>query len=152
MLETTLQICHKPGAGRPDIFSVSKFASNRKPICMCHWLEGMCEQEVFTCIDDCDGTPDAKVWGAADEVDSVLSHRGRTHQDEVDMRLKTQFMAEFDGVQTSSKHIVLIAATNRPQDLDVAVRYDFTSRHSRLFLAMLGAVHRPGLASDVRVF
>lgn len=67
---------------------------------------------------------DKKDEAAADEVDSVLSHRGHALQDDASLRLKTQLMAEFDGVATSSKRVILIAATNRPQDLDAAVRCD----------------------------
>ena len=33
-------------------------------------------------------------------------------------------MAEFDGIATSSKPVVVVGATNRPQALDAAVRYD----------------------------
>lgn len=65
---------------------------------------------------------DRKVQAGADEIDSVLSHRGHALQDDASLRLKTQFMAEFDGVATSSKRVILIAATNRPQDLDAAIR------------------------------
>ena len=37
-------------------------------------------------------------------------------------RLKTQFLVEFDGVAEQTERLVVIAATNRPQDLDEAVR------------------------------
>ena len=113
---------------------IQKSHPTKKSFTICHWLKGSCKRKVFVSIDDCDAMPDAKVGATADEVDSVLSHRGHIHQDEVGLRLKTQFMAEFDGVQTSSKHIVLIAATNRPQELDAAVRYD----HKQAFQTFLG--------------
>ena len=37
-------------------------------------------------------------------------------------RLKTQFLVEFDGVANGSERMVVVGATNRPQELDDAVR------------------------------
>ncbi|KAK9829573.1 hypothetical protein WJX72_006559 [[Myrmecia] bisecta] len=62
-----------------------------------------------------------------DEIDSILSERS-VGEHEASRRLKTQFLVEFDGVANGSERIVLIGATNRPQELDDAVRRRLTKR------------------------
>lgn len=59
-----------------------------------------------------------------DEVDSLLSER-REGENEASRRLKTEFLLEFDGLGTDSEErLLIIAATNRPQELDeAALRY-----------------------------
>nr|CAD7397390.1 unnamed protein product [Timema cristinae] len=55
-----------------------------------------------------------------DEVDSLLSER-REGEHEASRRLKTEFLVEFDGLPSSPEERVLVmAATNRPQELDEA--------------------------------
>ena len=56
-----------------------------------------------------------------DEIDSILSERS-AGEHEASRRLKTQFLVEFDGVTNGAERIVVIGATNRPQELDDAVR------------------------------
>ncbi|KAI3648587.1 hypothetical protein MP228_006441 [Amoeboaphelidium protococcarum] len=72
-----------------------------------------------------------------DEIDSILGQRqsasssggGAGGESEASRRLKTEFLIQFDGVATDpNDRVVLIAATNRPQDLDEAVRRRFTKR------------------------
>lgn len=56
-----------------------------------------------------------------DEVDSVLSER-REGEHEASRRLKTEFLVEFDGLPSSpDERLLIMAATNRPHDLDEAV-------------------------------
>ncbi|KAI5065916.1 hypothetical protein GOP47_0018540 [Adiantum capillus-veneris] len=57
-----------------------------------------------------------------DEVDSLLGSRNDTTEGEASRRIKTEFMAAWDGLQSNeSEQILIFAATNRPFDLDDAV-------------------------------
>ena len=62
-----------------------------------------------------------KAYLPADEIDSILSERSSGEHD-ASRRLKTEFLVQFDGVASGSERIVVIGATNRPQELDDAIR------------------------------
>lgn len=63
-----------------------------------------------------------------DEVDSILSARGQGEH-EASRRLKTEFLVQMDGVRNADNdRVIIIAATNRPQELDDAVIRRFTKR------------------------
>ncbi|XP_011309426.1 spastin isoform X1 [Fopius arisanus] len=63
-----------------------------------------------------------------DEVDSLLSER-RDNEHEASRRLKTEFLVEFDGLPCSpDERILVMAATNRPQELDEAALRRFSKR------------------------
>jgi spastin len=59
------------------------------------------------------------IW--IDEIDSMLGSRSEGEH-EASRRLKTEFLVQFDGAMASQDDAVYVmAATNRPQDLDTAV-------------------------------
>jgi SpoVK/Ycf46/Vps4 family AAA+-type ATPase len=64
-----------------------------------------------------------------DEVDSMLGRRGKDTEHSAMRKLKNEFMASWDGLRTREKERVLVlAATNRPFDLDEAVIRRFPRR------------------------
>lgn len=63
-----------------------------------------------------------------DEIDSLLSQRSDTEH-ESSRRIKTEFLIQLDGATTDSdEKILVIGATNRPQELDEAARRRFVKR------------------------
>ncbi|KAJ2881153.1 Fidgetin-like protein 1 [Coemansia aciculifera] len=63
-----------------------------------------------------------------DEIDSLLTQRTDGEQ-EATRRIKTEFLVQLDGCGTSSEdRIILVGATNRPQELDEAARRRFPKR------------------------
>ncbi|CAG9829809.1 unnamed protein product [Diabrotica balteata] len=63
-----------------------------------------------------------------DEVDSLLSQRSDTEH-ESSRRIKTEFLVQLDGATTDNEErILVIGATNRPQELDEAARRRFVKR------------------------
>ncbi|CAG0914061.1 unnamed protein product [Notodromas monacha] len=62
-----------------------------------------------------------------DEVDSVLTARTGDESDSV-RRIKTEFFVQLDGAGSGDERILLVGATNRPQELDDAARRRFVRR------------------------
>jgi spastin len=57
----------------------------------------------------------------SDEIDSILSKRTE-NENEATKRLKTEFLIQFDGLGSNNNaKLLVIAATNRPMDLDEAL-------------------------------
>lgn len=63
-----------------------------------------------------------------DEIDSFLGSRDNAEETEGTRRVKTEFMILMQGLATHKDRILIIAATNRPQDLDDAVLRRFSKR------------------------
>jgi fidgetin-like protein 1 len=58
-----------------------------------------------------------------DEIDSILSKRTDSDSDNGTRRIKTEFLVQLDGASTNgSDQILVVGATNRPQEIDDAVR------------------------------
>ncbi len=63
-----------------------------------------------------------------DEIDSLLCSRSE-NDNESSRRIKTEFLVQLDGAKSVEDHsILLIGATNRPDELDEAARRRFTRR------------------------
>ncbi|VDN06952.1 unnamed protein product [Thelazia callipaeda] len=63
-----------------------------------------------------------------DEVDSLLTTR-KEGEHESSRRIKTEFLIHLDGVNTNSEDkLLILGATNRPQEIDSAARRRFTKR------------------------
>ncbi|KAG8320268.1 Fidgetin-like protein 1 [Homalodisca vitripennis] len=63
-----------------------------------------------------------------DEIDSLLSQRTETEHDS-SRRIKTEFLVQLDGAGTGEDdRILVIGATNRPQELDEAARRRLVKR------------------------
>ncbi|KAK3011407.1 hypothetical protein RJ639_011053 [Escallonia herrerae] len=64
-----------------------------------------------------------------DEVDSMLGQRSRAGEHEAMRKIKNEFMTRWDGLLTKSgERILVLAATNRPFDLDEAIIRRFERR------------------------
>lgn len=64
-----------------------------------------------------------------DEVDSMLGQRTRVGEHEAMRKIKNEFMAHWDGLLTKpTEKILVLAATNRPFDLDEAIIRRFERR------------------------
>ena len=56
-----------------------------------------------------------------DEVDSLMTKRGSDHSSKSHREIINQFMVEWDGLSSNNQGVIVMAATNRPFDLDDAV-------------------------------
>ncbi|KAJ6748878.1 AAA ATPASE putative-RELATED [Salix purpurea] len=64
-----------------------------------------------------------------DEVDSMLGQRTRAGEHEAMRKIKNEFMTHWDGLMTKpGERILVLAATNRPFDLDEAIIRRFERR------------------------
>ena len=81
-----------------------------------------------------------------DEIDSLLSSR-RDGENESSRRIKTEFLLQFEGMLTESdEKLVVLAATNRPQELDDAALRRFTKR---IYVEMPDIIGRKSLLESL---
>lgn len=81
-----------------------------------------------------------------DEIDSLLCQRS-SDENEATRRIKTEFMVQLDGANTSSdSRVVILGATNRPEELDEAVRRRFVKR---LYIPLPDSSSRKDLISTL---
>ncbi|XP_022230535.2 fidgetin-like protein 1 [Drosophila obscura] len=89
------------------------------------WV-GECEKLVMTLFAVAVAHQPAIIF--IDEVDSLLSKRS-ANENESTMRLKNEFLIHLDGAATNAEdQVLVVGATNRPQEIDEAVRRRFVRR------------------------
>ncbi|KAF9093621.1 hypothetical protein BGX29_009865 [Mortierella sp. GBA35] len=78
-----------------------------------------------------------------DEIDSLLTQRS-DGEVEASRRIKTEFLVQFDGVGVGGEEdrILIVGATNRPQEIDEAARRRF---QKRLYIPLPESQGRHGL-------
>ncbi|XP_020204661.1 uncharacterized protein LOC109789991 [Cajanus cajan] len=82
-----------------------------------------------------------------DEVDSMLGQRTRVGEHEAMRKIKNEFMTHWDGLMTSpGERILVLAATNRPFDLDEAIIRRF---ERRIMVGMPSAENREKILRTV---
>ena len=93
-----------------------------------------------------------------DEIDSLLTQR-KASENEASRRIKTEFLVQLDGTGTAGQgRVLVIGATNRPQELDEAARRRFVNRlyiplpneadRKALIKIMVAKVDRHGLSES----
>ncbi|XP_050280324.1 protein SUPPRESSOR OF K(+) TRANSPORT GROWTH DEFECT 1-like [Quercus robur] len=63
-----------------------------------------------------------------DEIDSICGSRGNDNENEATRRIKTEFLVQMQAVSNDAKNVLVLAATNTPYHLDVAIRRRFDKR------------------------
>lgn len=83
-----------------------------------------------------------------DEIDSFLAKRGgHSHEHEALRKMKTEFLAGWDGIRTkSTDRVLVLAATNRPMDLDEAA---IRRMPRRIFVPLPDASNREKILSVI---
>ena len=77
-----------------------------------------------------------------DEIDSLLTQRS-ADENEASRRIKTEFLVQLDGAGSGpDDQILVLGATNRPQELDEAARRRFMKR---LYIPLPSAIARESL-------
>jgi SpoVK/Ycf46/Vps4 family AAA+-type ATPase len=81
-----------------------------------------------------------------DEIDSILTQRTES-ENEASRRLKTEFLVQLDGAGVATEEsILVVGATNRPQELDEAARRRLVKR---LYIALPEAAARSLMVTNL---
>ncbi|XP_038215547.1 fidgetin-like protein 1 [Zerene cesonia] len=81
-----------------------------------------------------------------DEIDSLLTQRSDSEH-EATRRIKTEFLVQFDGAATGEEdRLLIVGATNRPQELDEAARRRLVKR---LYIPLPDAEARQQIISNL---
>ncbi|XP_071793604.1 fidgetin-like protein 1 [Asterias amurensis] len=81
-----------------------------------------------------------------DEIDSLLSQRSNDEH-ESSRRIKTEFLVQLDGATTSSEdRLLVVGATNRPQEIDEAARRRLVKR---LYIPLPEALARKQIVQNL---
>lgn len=87
-----------------------------------------------------------------DEVDSMLGQRTRVGEHEAMRKIKNEFMTHWDGLMTKQgERILVLAATNRPFDLDEAIIRRFERRYQSIFIYYVNWCYQHGGNTVVNV-
>ncbi|EFC47973.1 katanin p60 subunit [Naegleria gruberi] len=57
-----------------------------------------------------------------DEIDALMMTRGSSSEHEASRRLKSEILTQIDGINSQSSRVMVLATTNKPWDLDEAMR------------------------------
>ncbi|XP_050278997.1 protein SUPPRESSOR OF K(+) TRANSPORT GROWTH DEFECT 1-like [Quercus robur] len=63
-----------------------------------------------------------------DEIDSLCGPRGENNENEASRQIKSELLVHMQGVCDGAEHVLILAATNTPYDLDKAIRRRFDMR------------------------
>ncbi|MFX1590004.1 MAG: AAA family ATPase [Promethearchaeota archaeon] len=78
-----------------------------------------------------------------DEIDSVATTRGSGHEGGGERRVKTQLLQEIQGIKsTHEKPLLVLGATNRPWDIDIAMLSRF---EKKVYVPLPDQVARAGI-------
>jgi len=88
-----------------------------------------------------------------DEVDSMLGQRARSGEHEAMRKIKNEFMSHWDGLLSKSgERILVLAATNRPFDLDEAIIRRFERRSVQILTFLRHYMFQSSLALEMLMF